>query len=64
MCSTPKASHSSSSRTRSSDMKSTFAGAGAIYRELEAAGKLRGCEAPDQPQQSACKELEEKLDSV
>ncbi len=61
MCSSPKASHATRSRNRASDMKSTFAGAGAIYRELEAAGKLRGCEAPDQLQQPAAKEAKQDI---
>lgn len=47
MCSTPKATHPGRSQRLPSNYHSVFAGAGDIYRELEAKGALRGVAAPD-----------------
>ena len=47
MCSTPKASHPSRSQKLPSNYHSVFAGAGDVYRELEAKGALRGAAAPE-----------------
>ena len=47
MCSTPKATHPGRSQRLPSNYHSVFAGAGDVYRELEAQGALRGVAAPD-----------------
>lgn len=47
MCSTPKATHPGRSQRLPSNYHSVFAGAGDLYRELEAKGALRGIAAPD-----------------
>lgn len=47
MCSAPKASHPGRSQKLPSNYHSVFAGAGDVYRELEAQGALRGAAAPE-----------------